>query len=253
MHNKFIVFGDEDAIAGSFNITFDRWGSNWESGMTFRSRGVCRLLDNIFQACRGGVIQRYGIDPFAPFNLLYTFGRGAMLNGRYYRPHQAILGEISRAKHSIHLCLFLINELRGEHGESVIDALIAAKNRGVYVRVILNGHLAWEGDPARERSMPEELQRTLLPAVRRLRDAGLAVALVYGVHDRAVPYSPIHSKQCVIDEQIVLDGSFNWYNTSVLSHDLLVVANHREVARLYLEEARQILEGFRVVWISLAR
>ncbi len=69
----------------------------------------------------------------------------------------------------------------------------------------------------------------------------------------AVPYSPIHSKQCVIDEQVVLDGSFNWYNTSVLSHDLMVVVNHREVARLYLEEARQILEGFRVVWISLAR
>jgi len=119
------------------------------------------------------VIQRYGVDPFAPFNLLYTFSRSAVLNGRYYRPHQAILGEISRARHSIHLCLFLINELRGEHGDSVIDALIQARNRGVYVRVILNGHLAWEGDPAKERSMHEELQRNLLPAVRRLRDAGL--------------------------------------------------------------------------------
>ena len=102
--------------------------------------------------------------------------------------------------------------------------------------------------------MHEELtQRNLLPAVRRLRDAGLPIALVYGVHDRSVPYSPIHSKQCVIDDQVVLDGSFNWYNTSTLSHDLMVVLNHRDVARLYLEEARQILEGFRVVWISLAR
>ena len=254
MHNKFIIFGDEDAIVGSFNITFDRWGDNWESGLTFRSFGVCRLLDNIFQACRGGVIQRYGIDPLAPFNLLYTFGRTAMLNGRYYRPHHAILSEISRARHSIHLCLFLIGELRGEHGESVVDELIAAKNRGVYVRLILNGHLAWEGDPAKERTMHEELtQRNLLPAVRRLRDAGLAIALVYGIHERAVPYSPVHSKQCVIDEQIVLDGSFNWYNTSTLSHDLLVVLNNREIARLYLEEAQQILNGFRDHWISLAR
>jgi phosphatidylserine/phosphatidylglycerophosphate/cardiolipin synthase-like enzyme len=102
--------------------------------------------------------------------------------------------------------------------------------------------------------MHEELtQRNLLPAVRRLRDAGLAIALVYGIHERAVPYSPVHSKQCVIDEQIVLDGSFNWYNTSTLSHDLLVVLNNREIARLYLEEAQQILNGFRVHWISLAR
>ena len=157
------------------------------------------------------------------------------------------------ARRELFVDRLLIGELRGEHGESVVDALIAAKNRGVYVRIILNGHLAWEGDPARERSMPEELQRPLLPAVRRLQEAGIAIALVYGVHDRPVPYSPVHSKQCVIDEQIVIDGSFNWYNTSVLSHDLLVVVNHRDAARLYLQEAQQILDGFRVVWISLAR
>ena len=35
MHNKFIIFGDEDVLTGSFNITFDRWWANWESGMTF--------------------------------------------------------------------------------------------------------------------------------------------------------------------------------------------------------------------------
>ena len=75
MHNKFIIFGDEDVILGSFNITFDRWCANWESGMSFHSQGVCRLLDNIFQSMRGGVIQRYGIDPLSHFNLLYTFGR----------------------------------------------------------------------------------------------------------------------------------------------------------------------------------
>ena len=142
---------------------------------------------------------------------------------------------------------------RSKSGTATVPALIAAKNRGVYVRAILNGHLAWEGDPGKERSMHEELQRNLLPAVRRLQQAGIAIALVYGVHDRAVPYSPVHSKQCVIDESVVLDGSFNWYNTSTLSHDLLVVVNHREIARLYLQEAQQILDGFRVVWISLAR
>ena len=54
MHNKFIIFDDEDSIIGSFNITFDQWGANWESGMTFHSQGMCRLLDNIFQSIRGG-------------------------------------------------------------------------------------------------------------------------------------------------------------------------------------------------------
>lgn len=250
MHNKFIIFDDEDSIIGSFNITFDQWGANWESGMTFHSKGMCRLLDNIFQSIRGGVIQRYGIDPRSPFNLFYTFGRTAMMNGKYYRPHHALLAEINRAEHSIDLCLFLIGELRGEHGESVVDALIEAHHRGVKVRTILNGHLAWQGDIRKPRTMEKEFSRPLLPAVQRLKDAGLPIALVYGVYDRPIPYSPIHSKQCVIDRRIVIDGSFNWYNTSVLSHDLLVVVNNEDVAQHYLHEAQQILDTFRVFWLS---
>lgn len=245
MHNKFVIFGDSDCLEGSFNISFDRWGANWESGMTFHSQGVCRLFDNIFHSVRGGVIQRYGIDPLSPFNLLYTFGRQTMLNGGLYRPHHAILAEVGRARRSIRLCLFLINELRGEHGDSVIDALIQARARGVDVQIILNGHLARQGDPARECTMAEEARRPLLPAVARLQRAGIPVALAYGQVDQRVPYSPLHSKYCVIDETIVLDGSFNWYNTSVYSHDILVVAASPELARAYLHEFGQILRLFR--------
>ncbi|MGB5443980.1 MAG: phospholipase D-like domain-containing protein, partial [Psychromonas sp.] len=79
---------------------------------------------------------------------------------------------------------------------------------------------------------------------------GIPIALVYGVHDRPIPFSPIHSKQCVIDKQIVIDGSFNWYNTSVLSHDLIVVVNNAKVAQSYLDEAQQILDTFRVYWFN---
>ena len=142
MHTKFIIFGDEDCIVGSFNVAFDRWWANWESGMTFHSRGVCRLLDNVFQSIRGGVIQPYTVDPLSRFNLLYTFGRQTLPNGKYYRPHQAIISAIHRARRSIKPCLFLLGELRGEYQDSVIDALIQAKRRGVDVQVIVNGHMA---------------------------------------------------------------------------------------------------------------
>ncbi|MEF8705743.1 MAG: phospholipase D-like domain-containing protein, partial [Candidatus Accumulibacter sp. UW27] len=248
MHTKFIIFNDEDCILGSFNITFDRWWANWESGMSFHSRGVCRLLDNVFQSERGGVNQKYGIDPLSPFNLLYTYGRHSLLDGRYYRPHHAILAEIHRARHSIKLTLFLIGNLLGEHGDSVIDALIQARNRGVNVHILLNGHLARQGRVGVERSMADELNRPLLPAVQGLRTAGIPVGLVYGQTDHPVPYSPIHSKYCVIDEATVIEGSFNWYNTSVFSHDLTVLATHREVARAYLHEFEQIQRVFRIYY-----
>jgi hypothetical protein len=246
MHTKFIVFNDEDCILGSFNITFDRWWANWESGMSFRSRGVCRMLDNIFQSQRGGVIQKYVIDPNDHFNLLYTFGRHALANGRYYRPHHAIFTAINRARHSIRLSLFLIGDLLGEHGESVVDALVHAKQRGVDVQILLNGHLARQGRVGIERSMKEELNRPLLPAVQRLKAAGVRVGLLYGQVDHRVPYSPLHSKYCIVDEETVIDGSFNWYNTSVFSHDLTVVATNRDLAQAYLHEFWQMHRLFRV-------
>lgn len=248
MHTKFVIFNDEDCILGSFNITFDRWWANWESGMSFHSKGVCRLLDNIFQSQRGGVIQKYGIDPLSPFNLLYTFGRHHMLNGKNYRPHHAILAEIHRARRSIKLSLFLIGDLLGEHGDSVVNALIHAQDRGVNVHILFNGHLARQGRVGIERSMHDELNRPLLPAIQRLKSAGIAVGLVYGQIDQPVPYSPIHSKYCIIDEATVIEGSFNWYNTSVFSHDLIVIATSGEVAKPYLFEFEQIQKLFRVFY-----
>lgn len=248
MHTKFVIFNHEDCILGSFNITFDRWWANWESGMTFHSEGMCRLLDNIFQSQRGGVIQRYGIDPLSHFNVLYTFGRHVMLNGKLYRPHHAILAEIHRAKHSIKLALFLIGELRGDHHDSVIDALIHAHRRGVYVHILFNGHLARQGMVGEPRPMAEELKRPLLPAVQWLKDSGIRVGLLYGQDDHVVPYSPLHSKYCVIDDNIVLEGSFNWYNTSVFSHDLLVIAHNRKTAEPYLFEFEQMQRLFRIYY-----
>ena len=236
MHMKFILFGDEDCLEGSFNITFERWGANWESGLTFRSQGVSRLLDNIFQSIRGGVIQRYGVDPLSHFNLLYTFGRHSIHGGKVYRPHQAIISEIHRAKRSIRCCLFLLGEMQGDYGDSVVDALISAQRRGVDVQVILNGHVTHQGDPTKARTMDEELRRPLVPAVARLERSGVPVFLAYGIHDRCVPYCPLHAKYCVIDQQVVLDGSFNWYNTSAFSHDLLVVLSNTDLARAYLNE-----------------
>ena len=96
--------------------------------------------------------------------------------------------------------------------------------------------------------MDEELSQPLLPAVDQLRFAGVTVGLVYGQDDHDVPYSPIHSKYCIIDDYIVIDGSFNWYNTSVFSHDLIVVAANHEVAKPYLHEFNEIQSAFRIYY-----
>lgn len=246
MHNKFILFDDEDAILGSFNITFDKWGGNWESGMTFHSKAVSLLLRNIFESVRGGLFQGYTIDHESRFSLLYTFGSQHLADGKSYLPHHAIFSAISQARTSIHACLFILGELMGEYQDSIVDALIAAHRRGCKVELIFNGHLAREGNNTAKYSMADELKRPLLPAIARLKENKIPIYLVYDHTDRPVPYSPLHAKYCIVDESIVIDGSFNWYNTSVFSHDILTVVRDKEVAEHYLYEWHEILKTFRV-------
>ena len=96
--------------------------------------------------------------------------------------------------------------------------------------------------------MKEELARPLQPAVANLRRNGIPVGLTYGLNNDRVPYCPLHPKYCIIDDSIVLDGSFNWYNTSTFSHDLLVVAASPDVAQPYLFEFQQIPKRLQVFY-----
>ena len=53
MHNKFIIFGGEDVITGSFNITFDRWWANRQFGLLFgpAASAACSII--FLRACAG--------------------------------------------------------------------------------------------------------------------------------------------------------------------------------------------------------
>jgi hypothetical protein len=47
---------------------------------------------------------------------------------------------------------------------------------------------------------------------------------------------------------VVPGGGFNWYNASVFSHDIVIVAANNEVAEPYLFEFEQILRRLRIFW-----
>jgi hypothetical protein len=47
---------------------------------------------------------------------------------------------------------------------------------------------------------------------------------------------------------VVLDGGFNWYNASIFSHDIVIIAANKEVAEPYLFEFDQILRRLRIFW-----
>jgi cardiolipin synthase A/B len=98
---------------------------------------------------------------------------------------QAILDPVNSARHSLNIRMFLFTY------KSLLDAVIAARHRGVNVRVMLN--------PARRdgTSDNEATRNALLAAGVSVRDSNSAFAVT-------------HQKSMVIDDRIGFIESLNW-------------------------------------------
>jgi hypothetical protein len=245
MHTKIIIFDHEVVHCSSYNLHFHLWGGNWEHALFYYSRDVVLLYANIYHAIRGGVIQGIDIGPENRFNLFYSFGRHHTPLKDYFRPQDAIITEISNARSQIILSMFDIGYLAGmsyhdHHETDVITALIAARDRGVRVRIILNGMTAYTG-PQPE---PWDLDRSrpLKDPVQRLKDAWMEIICLY-YWDSI--YSPLHHKFAVFDGHTVIAGSYNWYEASVYSDEVFAIIRDRRIAGAFINEAVRLCESFR--------
>jgi len=245
MHTKFILFDDEEVHSGSYNLHFHLWGGNWESGLAYRSRDACILYRAVYGAIRSGKRVSLQVDPSARHNIYYSFGS-------YYtgvsqvRPQDAIITEIENARHSIVVCMFELSPIRGARFGSatetdVIEALIRARDRGVRVRVIVNGMISHTGPLPEpwDKNRPRPLKRPM----NRLREAWIEV---YHVYYWESIYSPLHHKFAVFDGRTVITGSYNWYGPSLYSDEILTVARDDRIAAAFLEEAELMLRSFRI-------
>lgn len=246
MHTKFIIFDGRIVHSSSYNLHFHLWGGNREETLVFRSRPVALLFENVFQAIRGGVVQPMAIDPGARFNLYYSFGYTTTKEGKLFRAQDAIITEINNARSSIDVCMFDIGFLKGvslqdDFETDVVTALVNARNRGVKVKVLLNGQIGHTGPlPA---TWDKNFRRPLKDAARRLKEARVDVCFVY--YWESI-YSPLHHKFASIDGRTALIGSYNWYEASVISDEILLVLRDEGLARTLADEIRQIEGGLRI-------
>ncbi len=248
MHTKIIIFDGEAAHSSSYNLHFHLWGGNWENALFYYSKDFALLYESIYNYVKGSVVQELSIKPQAKHNSYYSFGKynAHKKNSALFRPQDAILTEITAARESIVVCMFDMDFLSGiplgEKNESdVVSALISARDRGVKVKVILNGMIAHTG------KLPEawdkNFKRPLKEHVKKLRDSWMDVSLVY-YHESI--YSPLHHKFAVIDCETVITGSYNWYTHSIYSDEILTVLRDKKIALEFLNEARIICEKFRL-------
>jgi hypothetical protein len=245
MHTKFIIFDGEVVHCSSYNLHFHLWGGNWEHALFYYSRDFAALYTNIYHAIRGGVVQPADIDPLNRFNLYYSFGCNYS-GSRKYRSQDAILTEINNAESSIIICMFDLGYLTGipsgAYDETdLISALINARNRGVTVKIILNGMITHTGP------LPEpwdlDRRRPLKEPVRRLRDAWMEIVYIYY---RESVYSPLHHKFAVFDASTVIAGSYNWYEASIHSDEVFSVIRDKKMAAEFIHEAVLLCKSFRM-------
>lgn len=128
-----------------------------------------------------------------------------------------IVEAIDNAKESLLIKMFLFSD------PSLINAVIAAHNRGVKVKVMLN--------PAR-RSGEEENEGTR----RVLEDAGIEV------RDSNPEFTITHEKSMVIDEKVAFIKSLNWETKNFTeTRDYAIITYH-------LNEVKEVVLCFEADW-----
>jgi phosphatidylserine/phosphatidylglycerophosphate/cardiolipin synthase-like enzyme len=246
MHTKIVLFDNEIVHSSSYNFHFHLWGGNWENALVYQSKDFSTLYRNIYNAIRGGVGKPVQLKTENRFNLFYTFAAYSIPQRHYYRAQDAIITEINNAKYSILIVMFDIGEFSGvsshdHHETNVIDALFNAKNRGVNVKIVLNGMITHTGDLPGAKDI--DAWRPLKHTVQRLKDGGFDIDFIF--YWESI-YSPIHHKYAVIDNETIITESFNWYVTSLYSDEVLSVIRDKKLADRFIDETYKIWEKFRI-------
>lgn len=128
-----------------------------------------------------------------------------------------ILEAIAGAKGNLRVKMFVFSD------PDLLAAVIAAKGRGVDVRIMLN--------PARRSGEEENAE-----ARRRLAEAGIEVI------DTSPEVELTHEKSMVVDEATAFVKSLNWATENLTkTRDYAVVTDHRH-------EVREIVECFEADW-----
>jgi phosphatidylserine/phosphatidylglycerophosphate/cardiolipin synthase-like enzyme len=124
----------------------------------------------------------------------------------------AALTALSAARHTVDLEMFVLSD------RLVLDALVAAAQRGVHVRVLL--------DPTQPQNAA---------SLQVLESAGALVRFYAQAGDEL-----LHAKLAIFDDAIVLFGSCNWSRSGFTrNHELDLLVHEATLARTFLARVEQ--------------
>jgi HKD family nuclease len=131
--------------------------------------------------------------------------------------YEVLLATLQQAKKTIDLCIFTLTD------DTLVNELLAARDRGVRIRIIC-----------------DDVQAKCLGADPfRLRDEhGFPV-----ISDHNIAH--MHNKFAVLDDRVLITGSYNWTKAAHYSNnENIIILNHPGAVREYKQEFQRIWEKF---------
>lgn len=222
MHNKFVTVDDSILLMGSMNFGNGSMIDDYNNIVIFSDTALARNYTMEFNEMWGstGSLPNTGNSKFGPAkadNTTHNFTISGIPVQSYFSPTDNTTDKIINAIDSAHYTLgiamftFVNNDLG--------DAVVAAKNRGVSVRCII------------------ENESYIGSEFNKLVNSGIPTRSHQGVQ------YDFHHKYCIVDamypasDPVVVTGSHNWTNSAEDDNDENTLMIHDEViAHQYTEE-----------------
>lgn len=222
MHNKFIIVDNRRLLTGSMNFGDGSIFDDYNNIVLIADPNLSQAYTSEFNEMWGTTLplpnlanSKFGPDKTD--NTTHSFTVAGSPVQSYFSPTDnttaRIVDAINSADHTLDIALFtFINNDIG-------DAVVAAKERGVYVRCIIE-NTSYIGSE-----------------FNSLVSAGIAA-----YSHQSVPYD-FHHKYCIIDafygnsDPLVVTGSHNWTNSAEDEYDENTLMIHNQmIAQQYTEE-----------------
>jgi phosphatidylserine/phosphatidylglycerophosphate/cardiolipin synthase-like enzyme len=220
MHNKFAIFDNAIVWTGSYNLTYNDGYRNNNNTIEIHSEELAKIyldeFNEMFEHKIFGNKKEYTVFP--SFRKKYYLKIEDTDINVYFSPddniEKIILERIRKAKQSIRFMAFSFTS------EQLGEEMIRLKKNGIDVRGII--------EKIGSNSRSSEFVKFKLEGVNVNTD---------------INKFRMHHKVIIIDEKIVITGSYNFSkNANEKNDENIVILNNKEIARLYLKEFLKLLK-----------
>lgn len=217
MHNKFLVIDETIVWTGSWNLTENCTFRNNNNAIRFANRQIAGAYQREFEQMLTGA---FGTTKRSGLPRPATYAGQAMVEVYFTPGEQAlpsILEQVRQARRSIVFLAFSFTST------PIAEALVEAARRGVHIEGVIEQQNA--------RGTGSVFEQLHAEGVDIVADGNCYI---------------MHHKVMIIDERIVISGSYNFTSSAERDNDEnLTIIHDRTIARLFAAEYQRIRQQAR--------